>query len=90
MLIHMAKAKFTVLKKIDVMSLAKIFSLLGVIVGFLAGLGIAFASSMAVPIMPPLITLPGFRMDLGSTFFLKAFMRVTMSLPITSSAFLVK
>jgi hypothetical protein len=57
----MAKAKFTVLKKIDVMSLAKIFSLFGVIVGFLAGLGIAFASSMSVPIMGiPLPATVGF------------------------------
>ena len=48
----MAKAKTVEFKKIDVMSLAKISSLFGVILGFLAGIGIAFISQYPIPNMP--------------------------------------
>ncbi|MBT3940605.1 hypothetical protein HOD83_00525 [Candidatus Woesearchaeota archaeon] len=47
----MAKAKVMEFKKIDVMSLAKIFSLFGIILGFVAGIGIAFISNVSIPNM---------------------------------------
>ena len=45
----MAKAKILEFRRIDVMSLAKIASLLGVIVGLIAGIGLAFISSASIP-----------------------------------------
>ena len=48
----MAKAKTMEFKSIDVMSLAKIGSLFGLILGFLAGIGIAFISQYPIPNMP--------------------------------------
>ncbi|MBT7062432.1 hypothetical protein HN924_00500 [Candidatus Woesearchaeota archaeon] len=48
----MAKSKTIEFKKIDVMSLAKIGSIFGVILGLLAGIGIAFISQFNLPNMP--------------------------------------